>query len=193
MNLTVDEIVKPVLAEDDVYIAGFQLENDVNVVCESIRRLHEAGIRTLLDPAPAVPLLDWVYSCIIVIKPNEHEAALLSSIKINNTEDAFSAGRWFLNKGVETAVITMGENGTVVCGKDIRQYIETPTVDVIDTTGAGDIFSGSLMAALAEGKELIEAVKYANIAASISVTQKGVYEATPTKEDVESYIKKYNL
>ena len=193
LNLTVDEIVNPVLADEGVYIAGFQLENDVSVVCESIRKLHEAGIRTLLDPAPAVLLPDWVYPCITILKPNEHEAGLLSSIKINNPEDAFRAGDWFLNKGVETAIITMGENGTVVCGKDVRQYIETPKVDVIDTTGAGDIFSGSLMATLAEGKELIEAVKYANIAASISVTQKGVYEATPTREDVESYIKKFSL
>ena len=193
LNLTVDEIVKPVLAEEEVYIAGFQLENDVNVVCESIRKLHEAGIRTLLDPAPAVPLPDWVYPCITILKPNEHEAGLLSSIKINSPEDAFKAGEWFLNKGIETAVITMGENGTVVCGNGIRRYIETPKVDAVDTTGAGDIFSGSLMAALAEGKELIEAVQYANIAASISVTQKGVYEATPTKEDVETYIKKHGL
>jgi len=193
LNLTVDAIVKPVLAEKEVYIAGFQLENDVNVVCDAIRKLHEAGIQTLLDPAPAVPLPDWVYPCLTILKPNEHEAALLSSIKINSPEDAFRAGEWFLNKGVGTAIITMGENGTVICGKNIRQYIETPKVDAIDTTGAGDIFSGSLMAALAEGKELVEAVKYANIAASISVTKKGVYEATPTKEDVETYIKKQGL
>ena len=167
LNLAIDEIVKPVLEEKEVFIAGFQLENNVNVVCESIRKLHTAGIQTLLDPAPAVPLPDWVYPCITILKPNEHEACLLSSIKIDSADDAFRAGEWFLNKGVETAVITMGENGTVVCGKDIREYIETPKVDAIDTTGAGDIFSGSLMAALAEGKELIEAVKYANIAASI--------------------------
>ena len=193
LNLTVDEIVAPVLAEKDVYIAGFQLENDVSVVCESIKKLHAAGIRTLLDPAPAVPLPDWVYPCISILKPNEHEAFLLSSIKINSPDDAFRAGEWFLNKGVETAVITMGENGTVICGKGIRHYIETPRVHAIDTTGAGDIFSGSLMAALAEGKELVEAVKYANIAASISVTKKGVYEATPTREDVEAYIKTHGL
>ena len=193
LNLTVDEIVKPALVEKEVFIAGFQLENDVSVVCESIKKLHEAGIQTLLDPAPAVPLPNWVYPYITIIKPNEHEAGLLSSIKINSPEDAFRAGEWFLSKGVETAVITMGENGTVICRKDIREYIETPKVEAIDTTGAGDIFSGSLMAALAEGKLLVEAVRYANIAASISVTQKGVYEATPTKKDVETYIKTHGL
>ena len=178
LNLTVDEIVEPVLAEKEVYIAGFQLENDVNVVCESIKKLHEAGIPTLLDPAPAVPLPDWIYPCITILKPNEHEACLLSSIKINKPEDAFRAGDWFLDKGVETAIITMGEHGTVVCGKNTRQYIETPKVDAVDTTGAGDIFSGSLMAALSEGKPLIEAVKYANVAASISVTRKDAPKGT---------------
>jgi len=193
LKLTVEEIVQPVLVEKEVYIAGFQLENDVNVVCESIRKLHQAGIRTLLDPAPAMPLPDWIYPCITILKPNEHEACLLSAIKINSPEDAFRSGEWFLGKGVETVVITMGENGTVVCGKDVRRYIETPKVDAIDTTGAGDIFSGSLMAALSEGKPLIEAVKYANIAASVSVTRKGVYEATPTKDDVEMFIQKQGL
>jgi len=188
LKLTVDEIVQPILKEKEVYIAGFQLENDVGVVCEAIKRLHEAGIRTLLDPAPAVPLPDWVYSKITILKPNEHEACLLSAIKIESSEDAFKAGEWFLRKGVETVIITMGENGTVVCGEGVREYIATPKVKALDTTGAGDIFSGSLMAALAEGKELIEAVKYASIAASISVTRKGVYEATPTRADVEKYI-----
>lgn len=58
LKLTVDEIVQPILAEKEVFMAGFQLENDVNVVCDSIRKLHEASIQTLLDPAPAVPLPD---------------------------------------------------------------------------------------------------------------------------------------
>ena len=191
--LTVDEIVTPVLKEKEVYIAGFQLENDVGVVCEAIKQLHGAGIKTLLDPAPAVPLPDWVYQNITILKPNEHEAGLLSGIKIDSSNDAFKAGEWFLSKGVETAVITMGESGTVICGRDIREYIKTPKVDSVDTTGAGDIFSGSLMAALAEGRELIEAVKFANIAASISVTKKGVYEATPKKSDVEEYIREHGL
>jgi len=193
LMLTIDEIVQPILKEKEVYIAGFQLENDVNVVCESIKQLHNAGIKTLLDPAPAVPLPDWVYPNVTILKPNEHEASLLSGVKINGPDDAFKAGEWFLNKGVVTAVITMGENGTVICGKGVGEYIETPKVDAVDTTGAGDIFSGSLMAALAEGKELIEAVKYANIAASISVTKKGVFEATPTKEDVEKYIEEHGI
>jgi len=193
LKLTVDEIIQPILRDKDIYIAGFQLENDVGVVCESIKRLHEEGIRTLLDPAPAVPLPDWLYPNITIIKPNEHEACLLSGIKINSPDDAFKAGEWFLKKGVETAVITMGEHGTVIRGKDIHQYVETPKVNAIDTTGAGDIFSGSFMASLAEGKELIEAVKYSCIAASISVTKKGVYEATPVKSDVENFIREHGL
>jgi len=193
LNLTVDEIIKPILGENEVCIAGFQLENEVSVVCEAIKQLHAADIQTLLDPAPAVALPEWVYPCITILKPNEHEAALLSGIKINNPDDAFKAGEWFMEKGVGTAVITMGENGTVIYGKGIRKYIETPKVDAIDTTGAGDIFSGSLMAYLAEGRELVESVKRANIAASISVTKKGVYEATPTKAEVEQYIQGYGL
>ena len=189
LKLTADEIVRDVLAEKDVFMAGFQLENDVGQVCEAICRLDEKGIPVLLDPAPAVPLPDNVYAHITILKPNEHEAEILSGIKVESADDAFRAGDWFVGKGVKTAIITLGEGGSVVVSKDIRAYLPAPKVDAVDTTGAGDIFSGSFMAALSKGYSIIEAVKYGSSAASLSVTRMGVFEATPTEEETFRFYK----
>jgi len=183
LRLTAEEIVQGVTEESDVFMAGFQLENDVGEVAKAIRALKEKNVPVLLDPAPAVPLPEDLYPCIEILKPNEHEAELLSGIHVATVEDAFRAGDWFLSKGVGAAIVTLGALGAVVVGKDHRVYLPSPKVEAADTTGAGDIFSGSLLAALAKGFELTEAVRYANCAASISVTRMGVFEAMPTEEE----------
>lgn len=190
-NLTVDEVVRELQKEaEKPFLVGFQLENDVEMVTACIKACKEMGIDTLLDPAPAAPLPEWVYPCLTYIKPNEHEAAALSGIAIETVEDAFRAGRWFLNAGVRTVIITLGERGTVCLTGNRELYFSSPKVEVVDTTGAGDIFSGSFMKGLAEGMELEQAIVYAGCAASLSVTKQGVTESVPSPEEVEELFRR---
>lgn len=184
-NLTAKEVTDKLHAEaEKPFLVGFQLENDPAMVVDCIKACWEMGIDALLDPAPAAPLPMWVYPCLTYIKPNEHEAAALSGIPIATVEDAFSAGRWFLEAGVKTVIITLGEQGTVCLTDDREMYFSTVPVKTVDTTGAGDVFSGSFMKALAEEMELEEAVIYASCAASLSVTKQGVTESVPTPGEV---------
>lgn len=186
-NLRADEVIERIRAEEEKpFIVGFQLENDVDMVCQSMRACSEMGIPVLLDPAPAAPLPDWIYPHITYIKPNEHEAAMLSGIEIHNREDAFRAGRWFLDAGVREAIITLGENGTAYVTRDHELFIPTCKVKAVDTTGAGDIFSGALMTAMSNGMEMGDAIRYASCAASLSVTKPGVTESVPSLEQVEA-------
>lgn len=166
-------------------IVGFQLENELRVVSYGIKKAKEAGAKVLLDPAPARELPDELYKYISVIKPNEHEATTLSGIEVTDKESAEKAGRWFIEKGVETAIITLGDKGAVLVEKERSAFFPSRKVNAVDTTGAGDCFSGALMAALAEGKSIDEAIEFAHIAASISVTALGVVEALPTRAQVE--------
>lgn len=189
LNLKADEIVSSIEKEGDVFIAGFQLENDVNEICEALKKLHAMGVRTLLDPAPAVPLPEDVYPAISIIKPNEHEASILSGISVRTPEDAEKAGKWFLDKGVEVALITLGEKGSQLVTKDESVLIPAPVVKAVDTTGAGDTFSGSFMAALSQGKSYQDAIRYASCAAALSVTKMGVVEAIPTAEETQAFLK----
>ncbi len=190
MQLTADEIVNVIQEQEDVLMAGFQLENDVGQICEAIERLHAMGVQTLLDPAPAVPLPEEVYKSITIIKPNEHEAALLSQIPIENSKDALKAGRWFIDKGVETALITLGEMGCVLVSQKEELFIPAPAVKAVDTTGAGDIFSGSFLAALSKGYTYSDAARYASCGAALSVTKMGVLEAMPGEKETYDLLKK---
>ena len=185
LDLTAKEAIDVIRAQKDKpFLAGFQLESDWDMVLECIKACADMNIPTLLDPAPAAPLPEWIYPHITYIKPNEHEAAVLSGISIQSPQDAFRAGRWFIEAGVREAIITLGENGTVYVTRDCEKYFEAIHVNAVDSTGAGDVFSGTLMTAMSMGMPMDRAIVYANCAASLSVTKSGVTESIPTVEEV---------
>jgi ribokinase len=176
----------------DSAIVGFQLEGSIELVDYGIRKVHSMGVKTLLDPAPAVKLDESLYPFIDYIKPNETEANILTGIDVVDKGAAEKAGEWFLGRGVKTAIITMGEKGTLMMSDGVNEFFPALDVEAADTTGAGDIFSGALMAALADGKKIAEAIIYANHAAAISVTRLGVIDAIPEVEEVEKFIAENN-
>lgn len=172
----------------DSGIVGFQLENRLEVVDYAIRKVHAMGIPTLLDPAPATNLPRSLYPCLDYIKPNETEATILTGIQVREVESAKEAGRWFVDAGVKTAVVTLGEQGAVLVTKDKIAHFVPPKVKAIDTTGAGDVFAGALMTALTQGKKVEEAIVFANHAAALSTTRLGVIDAIPQLLEVRASI-----
>jgi ribokinase len=168
------------------FIVGFQLENDWRVVEYAIRKVHALGVPTFLDPAPAAKLPDDLYPCLDYIKPNETEATTLTGIKVSGLASAEDAGRWFIEKGVKKAIITLGEHGAVLVTDKNVQHFHSPTVKALDTTGAGDIFAGGFLTALSKCKSVDYAINFANHAAAISVTRLGVIGAIPKLEEIEA-------
>ena len=169
-------------------IVGFQLENRLDVIAHGIRRASESGASVLLDPAPAEPLPEDLLPLVTYMKPNEHEAAVITGIEVTTVASAERAGQWFLERGVKNAIITLGEDGCLLVNQDGSRHFPTHVVDAVDTTGAGDAFSGALIAGLSGGSALEEAVEFANAAAAVSVTKLGVVEAIPTKTEVEAFL-----
>ena len=169
-------------------IVGFQLESRLETVEYAIRKVHSMRIKTLLDPAPAKKLSQDLYPDIDYIKPNEIEATLLTGIEVTDRVSAEMAGRWFVEKGVGTAIITLGEKGAVLVTDSKSQYFPTPNVKAIDTTGAGDIFSAGLIAAIAQGKTIEDSIIFANHAAALSTTRLGVVESIPKLEEVIEFL-----
>jgi ribokinase len=169
-------------------LVGFQLENNLETVLYGIRRSHELGAVTFLDPAPAVKIPEEIYPCIDIIKPNETEASILSGIKVTGIPEAEAAGAWFLKQGTGTAIITMGELGAVLVSRDAVKHFQAPKVQAVDSTGAGDIFSGALMSELAGGKNIEQAIPYANAAAALSTTRLGVIESIPSLDEVRKLL-----
>lgn len=176
----------PVMRE--AAFVGFQLENSLETVLYGMRKAHELGAAVLLDPAPAQPLPDDIYPYIDYIKPNEHEAATLSGIPVTDAASALEAGRWFLKRGVKHAIITLGGNGAVLVDASGETVYAAPALSapVVDTTGAGDCFSGALLSRLGEGCPVREAIPFALCAASLSTTKAGVIESLPTLEEANA-------
>jgi ribokinase len=165
-------------------IVGFQLENRLEVTAYGIRKAHRMGVKTLLDPAPAAPLPTDLYPCLDYIKPNESEATTLTGIAMHDVATAAEAGRWLVERGVGTAVVTLGAGGAVLVNRDTVRHFPAPAVEARDSTGAGDTFCGALMTALARGESAGNAIVFANQAAALSVTRLGVIEAIPSSADV---------
>ncbi len=173
----------------DSGIVGFQLENQPEVVAYGLKKVSGLGVKTLLDPAPAFALPQDLYQYIYCIKPNEHEAKALTGIPVSDFESACKAGKWFLDRGVQVAIITLGSEGSVLVTKNGGTFFNTPKVNAVDTTGAGDCFSGALMASIAQDKSIEESILLASHAAALSVTKFGVIDSIPTLAEVEAFIK----
>lgn len=172
----------------DSFIVGFQLENELEVVSYGIKKVHELNIMTYLDPAPAKKLQDEIYQYIDIIKPNETEAHTLTGIIVHDVESAEKAGRWFIKMGVKNAIITLGEKGAVLVTSDSCDYFPAPKVKAIDTTGAGDIFSGAFFYSLQKGLQMREAIEFSVVAASLATTKLGVIESIPNVDEVFSFM-----
>ena len=91
----------------------------------------------------------------------------------------------FLRRGVKNVIITMGSTGSVICSPSLREVVPARKVTAVDTVGAGDVYNGALVTALSEGKDLVEAARFATIASSIAVTRPGAQSAVPTREEVD--------
>jgi len=187
-KLSKDDIDASESAFADATLVGFQLENRLEVVEYAIRKVHSLGVTTLLDPAPAAKLPEDLFACIDYIKPNEHEAEIITGIPVHDVATARQAGKWLVEHGVKTAIVTLGALGAVWVTPDSEGHLPPPCVQAIDTTGAGDVFSGAFMAGYSRGTPLEENILFSNTAASISVTRLGVVNAIPTLSEVMAFL-----
>ena len=165
-----------------------QLETNLEPVYALLKYAHDRGVITIVDPAPAskVDLNMWQY--VDIVKPNETEAEFFTGVKIRSMEDAARAAKVFRELGVKCVIITMGERGCYVCNENDETYIEPANCGtVVDTTGAGDAFSGGFVAALAKGFEIISAVRYASVTAGLSITKVGTAPSMPYARQIDEF------
>lgn len=164
-----------------------QLEIPAETVAHTIELAKALGTKVVLNPAPIRPLDKELLSKVDVLVPNEYEAAeLIGQGGGSVTGDPEAAADALLAMGVKAVVITLGSRGVYVASGDIRTYIEAMKVQAVDTTAAGDALTGALACALAEGVDLVSAVKFASRVAAISVTRMGAQPSMPSREELEA-------
>lgn len=172
-----------------------QLELPLEVVRHAAHVAHAAGCRVILDPAPAPssPLPEDLYQYLSVINPNEVEARALTGIAISDESDARRATEHLLDQGCRSVVIKLGDRGAYVATDGARAAIPAIAVDAVDTTAAGDAFAAGMAVALAEGKGLAGAVRFANVVAAISVTRMGAQPSMPRRGEVDEFARERGI
>ncbi|TDE10270.1 ribokinase [Dyadobacter psychrotolerans] len=164
---------------ENVEWALVQLEIPMQTIEYVVKKCASLNIKVILNPAPADTLKDELLKDIYLITPNETETQLLTGILPENPEKLEQAASFFHQKGVENVVITLGKDGVFLSNNSYSQIIPAVEVDPMDTTAAGDVFNGAVLAALSNGKDWIEACEFACNAAALSVTRMGAQSSAP--------------
>jgi len=162
-----------------------QLETPLKTVAAAVDLAVAAGVPIILNPAPAQPLPAALLQRIYLLTPNEGEAESLTGVAVNNEATAAKAAGKLLRRGVQNVIVTMGARGAFVAARNVRQFIPSYKVTAVDTTGAGDVFNGTLAVAIAEGRSLLDAARFASAGAAISTTRMGAQASVPTRKEIE--------
>jgi ribokinase len=143
-----------------------------------VRRAFESadGATTILNPAPAAELPPELISVTNIVVPNEHELEI-----IGGAEPLLAAG-------CDAVVVTLGGAGVDIVTRDGTEHIDAFTVDVIDTTGAGDAFCGALASQLAAGADLVSAARWAAAAGALATTIAGAVPAQPRASSIRALL-----
>ncbi len=191
MALTVENIDKAesVIADSDVLVLQCEVPMEANKRAAEIANKNDTLV--ILNPAPARKIPDTLLSLVDIITPNESEAEILTDMPTETNSQAMEAAHHLLSKGVETVILTLGSRGSLLLTEKMEKRIPAYSVDVIDTTAAGDAFCGALAVILSNGSIIEEAIKIANAAGALAVTKLGAEPSLPTKKDIDQLINRF--
>jgi ribokinase len=187
-KLTPEDVYR---AQSEICSAGAvvaQLEVPMATVQCAAELAHHAGVLFVLNPAPAQKLPPSLLAMVTVITPNEIEAEILTGIKVVDPESACQAADRLLDAGAKSAIVTMGAKGFLLAEGSTRDYIDAEKVRAVDTTAAGDAFTGSLAVGVGQGHDLRNSAIFANRAAALCVTKMGAQPSMPTMEEVCAFV-----
>ncbi|MGD1888500.1 MAG: ribokinase [Cohaesibacteraceae bacterium] len=171
----------------DVFVT--QLEQPMESAVRALQIAKDAGVITILNPAPAAELPDGMLALCDLVTPNESEAEALVGHPVVTVDDARQAAKLLRDAGAKAALITLGEQGVLYDDGTISEHVPAYNAGpVVETTGAGDAFNGGLAVALAEGQAPVSASRFGCATAGISVTRAGTAPAMPTRSEIESLL-----
>ena len=190
-QLTAEEIdrARAQIASSAVFLT--QLEQPIALAEHALKLARSLNVTTILNPAPAAALPASIYELCDYLTPNESEAELLTGLPVQTSEQAERAAEALLDRGVKNVIITLGKRGALLKNATVTSHV--PAFDagpVVETTGAGDAFAGGFAVALAEGRNITEATRFACAVAGISVTRPGTAPSMPRRNEVEGMLAK---
>jgi ribokinase len=188
-SVTPADVEAPALASGDIAVSQFEIP--LPAVSAFFKRARATGATTILNPAPAIEVGAELLDLVDILILNETELGVLAKTELHDGDDParfIQAARSLQTGPGKIICVTLGKRGTLALVDGEPLITAGRAVKAIDTTGAGDCFVGAIAAQLAGGKSILDALVYANMAASICVQRMGAAPSMPTAAEVEAAI-----
>jgi ribokinase len=169
-----------------------QLEIPLEAIERALNVARTGDTFCILNPAPARPLPNSILSKVHLLTPNQNEARLLTGVPADTLEGAGAAGKALLEMGAQAVILTLGPMGALLVRPGECIHLDGVNMeDAMDTTGAGDAFMGGLAVAIAEGKSLVDATRFANVIGALSTRRPGAMPSMPDRQEVTAFIRSH--
>jgi len=188
LDLTKEDIDRAFSQNYDGMIIQFEIAEDIVIhACEQARK---GGIPFIVDAGPALEFpLEKIHG-MEILSPNETETATLCGIFPDSDENCKKAAEILAKRtNAKHIVLKLGEKGAVHYSNGQLTHYPAHKVNAVDTTAAGDVFTAAMTVKYLEHGDLPEAIKYANIAAALTVSKAGAQQSIPTVQEVMAVIK----
>jgi len=169
---------------DGAMMLVVQLEVPMPVVQAAVERAKGAGVKVLMNPAPAQSLPEALWAQIDILVVNESEASVLSGAVVEDPASAAIAGATLRKRGPDCVLVTLGGQGVVIVDGAGSRFARARVVQAVDTTAAGDTFIGAVATALCEGRTLDDAVDFGQAASAVCVTRRGAQASIPYRREL---------
>ncbi len=184
------EIFDPLWDEVKIMLLNFEIP--LFIISLLIKKAKENGVTVIIDAGAIRNCPENLYPLIDIFSPNETEAETLTGIKIADLNSAEKAGKVLLRKGCRYAVMKLGKKGALIVGSEKICHIPAYKLEAVDTTAAGDAFTGALASALLNSEKLGDACLFANAAGALSVTKTGAQPSLPYKKEIDAFLTAQN-
>jgi len=178
------EEAAPLISSAAVFLTQF--EAPLETVLAAMRLARRAGVKVVLDPAPALSdVPEELFRLIDAVRPNSQEAEALTGVKVTDRASAAKSACLLQQRGPRIAAVQAGPEGNVLVWDEREIWLPKIPVPAVDATGAGDAFAAALAVALAEGQPPETAGLFCSAAAALTTTKLGAQPALPRRDEVE--------
>jgi ribokinase len=167
------------IARSDVVMAVLEIPTVAAARAMALGRKN--GVRTILNPAPARPLSSDILADVDYLTPNESELRILLGRPADDPSSSRELAAGLRRQGAGAVIVTLGRAGALILSDDLDVVVPAARVDVVDTTGAGDAFNSGFAVALAEGRDLVDAVRFGVVCGGLACTKLGVVPSLPDR------------
>jgi ribokinase len=172
------------ISASDVVMAVLEIPTPAAARAMELGRKH--GARTILNPAPARQLPDTIFAHVDYLTPNESELRILLGLTADDPRSSRELAAELRRRGVRNVVVTLGRTGALILTDELDVTVPAVPVKVVDTTGAGDAFNSGFAVALAEGRGIVDAVRFGVVCGGIACTKLGVVPSLAYREQADS-------